>query len=170
MNEQDVGLLLNNNALIYRQYFEEAVSLIGIYVIYRAPIEGKKYDGYGEFDEYFLPAVKVGSIFEEHPTQKTMKKLGWVSELTDTPPIIHLPYDLPNIQVGGLVIVPSGVDNTQGRVFRIIDMDLSSMLYPSTVVCKLAPEYKSSMEKQDLNHKDNNFNILMQNEVWVNAD
>ena len=170
MNEQDVGLLLNDNALLYRTWFEEAVKLIGIYVIFRAPIAGKKYNGSGEFDDYFLPAVKVGCIFDEHPEQKTMKKLGWVSELTESTPIIHLPYDLPNLQVGSIVIVPSGIDNSQGRVFRIIDMNLSSMIYPSTIVCKLAPEYQSSMESQDLNHKDNNFNLLMQDEEWVNAD
>ena len=169
MDEKDVGLLLNDNALLYRDYFEEAVTLIGVYVIYRAPIAGKKYNGYGEIDDYFLPPVKVGSIFEEHPKQSTMKKLGWVAELTETPPIIHLPYDLPGIQVGGIVIVPSGVDNTQGRVFRIIAMDLSAMIYPSTVVCKLAPEYKSSVEREELNHKDNNFSVLIQDEEYVNA-
>lgn len=169
MNEQDVGLLLNDNALMYRDYFEEAVTLIGIYVIYMAPIAGKKYNGYGEFEDYFLPPVRVGSIFEEHPKQSTMKKLGWAAETTETPPIIHLPYNLPNLQVGGIVIVPSGVDNSKGRVFRIIAMDLSEMIYPSTIVCKLAPEFKSSSEKSDLNHTDNNFSVLLQNEEYVNA-
>lgn len=55
--------------------------LLGINVIYRAPREGKSYSGYGELESFYYEPILVGCIFNEHPNQWTMKKLGWDSEL-----------------------------------------------------------------------------------------
>lgn len=46
MDQKDVGILLREkNIKLQRHYFNEAVRLIGIQCIYRAPIEGKSWDG-----------------------------------------------------------------------------------------------------------------------------
>lgn len=77
MDNKDTGLLLNaSNIKLHRQYFSEMVKLIGIQVLYRAPREGKTYNGYGELDTFYYEPIKIGCIFNEHPTQWTMKKLG----------------------------------------------------------------------------------------------
>ena len=76
MDNKDTGILINKNILIYRQYFKEMVKLVGINVVYRAPRKDKAYDTYGELDSNYYEPIVVGCIFDEHPTQKTMKKLG----------------------------------------------------------------------------------------------
>ena len=72
--------------------------MIGIKVFYRAPMPNKHYTNYTEIDGSYYEPIEVGCIFDEHPTQQTLKKMGWVSELQDSASIIHVPYDLPNIQ------------------------------------------------------------------------
>ena len=84
MENKDTGLLLDKqNIELQRFYFEELVRLKGINLIYRAPRENKSYNGYGELDTFFYDPIVVGCIFEEHPNQWTMKKLGWNSELQE---------------------------------------------------------------------------------------
>ena len=69
------GLLLSPDIKIHRKYFEEMVKLMGIQVVYYAPRPGKRYTTYDEVkDNYQAPEV-VGVIFDEHPDQKSMKKL-----------------------------------------------------------------------------------------------
>lgn len=97
-NNQKYGLLLNKDALLYRKYFKEAVKLLGIYVIYRAPKKDKTYTQKAEIFSQYEDPILVGCIFEEHPTQQTLRKMQWVSELTENASLIHVPYDLPNIQ------------------------------------------------------------------------
>ena len=124
MNNKDVGILLNeNNIKLRRLYFKQACSLIGIRVIYRAPMENKVWDGSGELDGSFYPPEIVNCLFTEHVNQKTMKKLGWVAELQENSSIIEVPYDLKNLQIGALFIIPSGIDNAKGRVFKVISME-----------------------------------------------
>ena len=51
MDNRDVGLLLNEkNIKLQRHYFNETVKLLGIQVIYRAPLKDKHWDGAGELD------------------------------------------------------------------------------------------------------------------------
>lgn len=77
MEQKDVGILLREqNIKLQRHYFEEVVKLIGIQCIYRAPLPGKNWDGWGELDAYYEKPIVVGCLFEEHPTQKTLKKRG----------------------------------------------------------------------------------------------
>lgn len=160
MDRQDTGILLNPaNIKLQRKYFEEMVRLIGINVVYRAPRENKHYDGHGELDSFYYEPVMVGCIFDEHPNQWTMKKLGWVSEMQDSASLIHVPYDVPKLQDGSLFIVPSGIDGAQGRLFRVIAMS-SIAVYPATIACQIAPVWESKFERSQLTHKDNDFNLL----------
>ena len=75
------GQLLTPDMKIHRIYFEEMVNLIGIKVYYRAPMPNKSWTNYTEIESNYYDPIEVGVIFDEHPTQQTLKKMGWVSEL-----------------------------------------------------------------------------------------
>ena len=75
------GVLLTPDMKIHRKYFEEMTKLIGIQVFYRAPKPGKTYTNYTEIISNYYDPIQVGVIFDEHPTQQTLKKMQWVSEL-----------------------------------------------------------------------------------------
>ena len=102
MKNNDTGILLNDqNIKLHRQWFKQMTKLIGLNVIYQAPKDTdpniKTYNRYGELDPEYEEGIVVGCIFDEHPTQKTMRKLGWNAEMADTSTVIHVPYDLPNV-------------------------------------------------------------------------
>ena len=102
----------------------------------------KEFDMYGDLKaQYPEKWEAVGCIFQDHPDQKTLKKMGWVAELQEGSSIIHVPYDLPNLQVGCLFEVPSGLDSAEPRLFRVISMQ-NIMVYPASIACEIAPEYE----------------------------
>lgn len=164
MENKDTGLLLDKqNIELQRFYFEELVRLKGINLVYRAPRENKEYNGYGELNTFFYEPIVVGCIFDEHPNQWTMKKLGWASELQEEVSIVHVPYNTPRLQNGSLFIVPAGIDGAEGRLFRITKMSTICM-YPASVACQIAPVWKNTFENEQLDHSDNNFNLLKEEE------
>lgn len=74
--------------------------------------------------------------------------------------MIHLPYDLHDLQVGCLVEVPSAFDGASSRLFRITKLN-AIMIYPASIACEIVPEYKSEFEKSDQNvFVNTNFNLL----------
>lgn len=138
------GVLLHPSIKLHRQYFKEMVKLLGIYVYYIPPKpESKHYTTYGELEALYNDAMKVGVIFDEHPTQQTLKKIGWVSELQENASIIHVDYDLPGLEQGALFVIPSGLDNAKGRLFRVVRLT-NSIVYPASVTCELIPEYQDN--------------------------
>lgn len=160
MNQNDTGFLLNpNNIKLHRFWFDRVVKQRGVMLIYRQPKEGKEYSGYGELDSAYYEPKKVGCLFEEHPTIWTMRKLGWNSELTDSNLIVHVPYDLEGLQAGALFIVPSAIDNTQGRVFKVLRMS-TTMIYPASIACEIGPMLINEHESSQNDYSRSNFNIL----------
>lgn len=154
------GLLITPDIKLHRQYFKEMVRLLGVNCIYRAPVvSDKHYTLNGEVETQFQAPQVVGCLFEDHPTQKTTKKLGWNSEQMEGASIIHVPYDLKDLQQGALFIVPSAFDNTKGRLFRVDELS-SIMIYPASISCKIVPEYEDTFDKSQLNHSKDNFNLL----------
>lgn len=143
MQAPKYGLLLNNDIKLHRGYFDEMIRLLGIQVIYRAPLPDKHYTTYAEIESNYAEPILVGCIFDEHPTQQTLKKMGWVAELQQNSSFIHVPYDLPHLQQGALFIVPSGIDNAKGRLFRVVSMS-TSMVYPASITCEIVPEYENT--------------------------
>lgn len=143
MQAPKYGLLLNNDIKLHRGYFDEMIRLLGIQVIYRAPLPDKHYTTYAEIESNYAEPILVGCIFDEHLTQQTLKKMGWVAELQQNSSFIHVPYDLPNLQQGALFIVPSGLDNAKGRLFRVVSMS-TSMVYPASITCEIVPEYENT--------------------------
>ena len=161
---QDYGKLLNADIKLHRHYFKQMVTLLGINCQYYAPLNNKHFDKLGDLETNYMPAETVGCIFQEHPDQKTLKKMGWVAELQEGASIIHVPYDLKGLEVGALFLVPSGLDKAEGRLFRVISMQ-NIMIYPASIACEIAVEYGNSDEKvlvQDFSK--NNFTVLVDHE------
>ena len=142
----DFGLLINKDIKLYRTWFKQMTALHGINCKYRAPLKNKDYDSYGDLESGYKPEILVGCLFVEHPDQKSLKKAGWVAELQEGSSIIHVPYDLPDLQVGALFEVPSGIDIGKGRLFRVISMS-NIMIYPASIACEIALEYESNDEQ-----------------------
>lgn len=164
MSDNNYGLLINKDIKLHRFYFKEMVKLLGINCQYRAPMSNKHFNTIGDLESDYYPAEIVGCIFQEHPDQKTLKKMGWVAELQESSSIIHVPYDLKGLEVGALFSIPSGLDNAAPRVFRVISMQ-NIMVYPASIACEIAPEYATSDEKvltQDFS--SNNFTVLVDHE------
>ena len=160
MNSGNYGVLLRDSDIkIHRKYFEEMCKLIGVNVLYYIPKENKYWTTYAEIKTNFYDPILVSCIFEDHPNQYTMKKLGWDSELQENASLISVPYDLEKIQVGAIFIVPSSIDNTKGRVFRVVRMR-NSMIYPSSITCELVPEYENTFSSSEFVYKDSSFNLL----------
>lgn len=153
------GLLLNSNIKLHRTYFNEMVKLLGIQVIYRAPKADKHWTNYGEIESNYDTPIRVGCIFDEHPNQKTLKKIGWVAELQQNSSIIHVAYDLPNIQQGALFIIPSGLDNGKSRLFRVVELT-NSIVYPASITCEIVPEYENTFENSSYDFSTTSFNLL----------
>ena len=80
---QKYGTLLQPSIKLHRKYFDEMVKLIGIYVLYYQLKEGtEKYTFYNEqVGQTNIPPMLVGCIFDEHPTQYTLRKMQWAAEL-----------------------------------------------------------------------------------------
>lgn len=142
----DYGTLIRKDIKLHRTWFKQMVSLHGINCKYKAPLQNKTYDIHGDLTTGYRPEIIVGCLFEEHPNQKSLKKAGWVAELQEGSSIIHVPYDLPGLQVGALFEVPSGLDDGKGRVFRVIGLS-NIMIYPASIACELALEYASNDEQ-----------------------
>ena len=145
-NVKDYGILIGRDITLHRMWFKQMLALHGINCKYRAPLNNKEYDNYGDLQTSYKPEIIVGCLFEEHPNQKSLKKAGWVAELQEGSSMIHVPYDLPDLQVGALFEIPSGLDNGKGRVFRVISMS-NIMVYPASIACELALEYESNNEQ-----------------------
>lgn len=161
---QDYGLLLKERDIkLQRKYFDEMCTMVGIRVIHRAPRAGKSYTIYSEIDSNYFEPQLTRCIFEEHPNQRTMKKLGWNSELSESASIISVPYDLKGLQQGSLFIIPSAFDKTQGRLFRVVEIT-GIMIYPCSLTCKLVPELENTFTENTYLHKTNSFNLLNREE------
>lgn len=165
-NTNKYGLLLNPDIKLHRMYFQEMCSLIGINVIYRAPKKDKHYTTYAEIKSNYQDPILLGCIFDEHPTQQTLKKMGWVSELQEDSSIIHIPYDTPDIQQGSLFIVPSGLDDGKGRLFRLIKIS-NVMVYPASIACEIVPEYENTYEESQNNFDNSSFNLLREEDYHL---
>lgn len=162
--QKDYGFLINKDIKLHRKYFEQMTKMLGINCIYQEPLPGKDYDMHGHLSTKYKEGITVGCIFQDHPDQKTLKKMGWVAELQEGSSIIHVPYDLSGIQVGALFTIPSGIDNAPPRVFRVISIQ-NIMVYPASIACEIAPEYFDRDEQvQFTDFSKEDFTLLIDNE------
>ena len=162
MQNKDTGILLNDkNIKLHRVYFEQMVKLLGVNVDYFAPIDADlKYNLYGELFSHYEAPKTIGCIYDEHPTQKTMKMLGWNAELADASVVIHVPYDLKKLQVGAIFRLPAGLDKANDRIYRVLRIS-NIAIYPASVACELGPLLQDTMTREDIEDFDeSNFNLL----------
>lgn len=145
-NLKDYGLLITKDIKLHRAWFKQFTALHGINCKYKAPCKNKDYDVHGDLNTGYMPEILVGCLFNEHPDQKSLRKAGWVAELQEGSSIIHVPYDLPGLQVGALFEVPSGLDCGKSRTFRVISMS-NIMIYPASIACEIALEYETNDEQ-----------------------
>ena len=75
-NRKDYGILLTPEIKLHRKYFLEMAKLLGIQLIYKAPLPGKTFDKHGDLNANYYPGQVVFGIFQDHPDQKTLKKMG----------------------------------------------------------------------------------------------
>jgi len=88
-----------------------------------------------------------------------MRKVGWNTELADTSIVIHVPYDT-DVETGGLFVIPSGLDKSEGRVFKVLRMS-NIAIYPASIICELGPMLINTTEKGPINDfSGSNFNVL----------
>ena len=153
------GRLITPDIKLHRKWFDEMVRLIGIQVVYRAPRKDKHWTSFAEIESTYQPPIIIGCIFDEHPTQQTMKKIGWVSELQKDSSLIHIAYDNPDIQQGALFIVPSGLDDGKGRLFRCVKLT-NSIVYPASIACEIVPEYEDTYQNTNNDFMHSSFNLL----------
>lgn len=158
------GLLLNKDIKLHRMWFKQMTKLHGINCLYYAPKASTIFNTQGDLEaNYYLPQV-VGLIFQDHPDQKTMRKMGWVAQLQEGASIVHVPYDLPHLQVGALFSIPSGIQGAPNRLFRVISMQ-TTMVYPASISCEVAPEYETDTTQSQLNDfGQSDFTMLKDNQ------
>ena len=70
-----------------------------------------------------------------------------------------MPYDLKGLQQGALFIVPSGLDDGKGRMFKVSRIT-NIMVYPASIACEIVPEYENTYENTLDDFKDTSFNLL----------
>lgn len=157
-NRNEAGLLLTPDIKLHRQWFREMAKLQGVGVIYYRPLN-KGYTTYTEIKGEQYHPYNIYVIYEQTPSQRTMRTLGWNSELSEGASIIHVPYDLEKLQVGSLFLMPSGLDNTKGRLFRVSKMS-NIALYPASIACEIVPEFSSDYNDELFNHEHNSLNLL----------
>lgn len=165
-DSEKFGTLLTPDMKLYRQFFEELVRLQGIKVVYYAPRPDKHYTLHGEIKSNYQNPEVVGAIFNEYPDQRSMRKRGWVVELQEGASLISVPFDLHDLQRGALFAIPSGLDNTKGRLFRVESL-LNTMIYPSSITCEIVPEWEDTLPDSKLDRQHTDFNFLAQEDPDV---
>lgn len=176
------GFLLTPAIKLHRRWFIEMSKLIGIRVKYRYPQNpilddqgeevgqqiGVNWTTYAEIDSKYSCPEDIYCIFEQHPDQKTMKKIGWMSELQEGSSIIHVQYDLKNLQYGCLFTLPGGLDDSKGRLFRVVRIT-NGIIYPASLMCEVVPEYFDKYVP-DMNTHESNSNIdVLNNEEYYHT-
>ena len=153
------SLFHENDIKLHRKYFAEMVKLWGVLVDYYAPKKNNHRTIYGEVVSSYYEPMRIGVLFNQHPDQKTMKKLGWDNQ-TDTEAIlITVPYDTPNIQVGAKFLFPAAVDGGEPKQYKVTRMR-TSMIYPSSIVCECMPEYEDEFKISDFEFAHTGMNVI----------
>ena len=140
-----MGLLNRHDANIYRGYFTEMCKLIGISVGYQYVKEQKMTIHSEDISELSMP-IRIDILFDENPTVDTLNKLGWVSEIGDTPIIANLPYNTPKLTVNARIIIESTDGVARPRVFKITKI-ASDLEFPDAYTVALVPVFDQYPQK-----------------------
>lgn len=150
--------LVKSDALIQRKYFKEMLQLYGIDGMYFQTKDGSiSYNETGELSAEYLEPIPCQMIFDQVPTVSTLKKLGWVTELDKSQPLIHVNYDLPELQIGCCFNIEDPLRPGKGRLFRVTKMSVG-IIYPMCVTCQIVAILGDRPEKTLQPEKSNEIN------------
>lgn len=143
-----MGLLVGNDAKLFRSYFDEMAKLIGIQVKYYYVID-ENFSIYGDENPLgFSEPELIDIIFDENPNIRTLKRYGWITEGEERQPIMaQFSYNTKNLQKGCRIEIQSNLYD-KGRLFVVTDMT-TNLEFPESYMCKLAPVFhnKNTEEK-----------------------
>lgn len=141
-----MGLLNRADSVIFRQYFNEMVKLIGQSVGYQYVVKQSLTIHSEDNSELSVP-IRLDVLFDENPSVDTLNRLGWVSELNDQQPIIvNMPYNTPNLTVNARIIVESVDGVGRPRVFRITKIQ-SDLEFPDAYTCAIVPVFDQYIQR-----------------------
>lgn len=157
-----MGLLINSDAELLRNFFKEAAKLRGIEVLYQYPID-MTFSKYAEEDPRgYSEPKKLDIIFEANPSIKTLKRYKWITETAEDVPLMgHFPYDTFKLSKGCRIEIPSPLSPDSGRLFTVTEIH-TSLEYPEAWACKLAPVFhvKPNPEQVEKKLEKTNDNYL----------
>ena len=154
-----MGLLTNNDATLYRDWFKEMAKLRGITVQYRYVI-AQDTTIHGEVNPTNLTdPITLDIIFETNPRMKTLRNIGWVSETNEEKPYLMMfPFDTPHISNEARVYIPPDVQAVKDiKEFKITSINMN-MEYPDCYICTVVPVMQSEEIKDD--YSKTNFNYF----------
>lgn len=152
-----MGLLTQNDAKVFQNWFKEACLLHGIPVKYVYPVR-ENVTIYTEIQPEFSEVIDLDIMFDENPSVKTLKRIGWVSEdPDDKPAIAHLPFDTPYLQTKARILIPPIGQAIPGRWFEVTSIH-SQLEYPDSYTVTLAPVFET--EKEKTNYNESNYNYV----------
>lgn len=158
-----MGLLVDEDALLFRSFFKEMAKLRGITVKYQHPLADKHYSIHTELITSYSDPIDIDIILNEYPKQKTLKRLGWLSEdPEDRPLIAEISTDTPHVQRGSRIII-KGADTEDEKIFRIMEI-ASNMVYPDSLTVKLAPDFQTKEAPSKDVYVEGNFTYMRESE------
>lgn len=151
-----MGILVNEDSTLFREFFSEMAALRGISVDYIYPVD-EDVEIHGQIFPHFSSIFNINVVFDSTPKVKTLKNYGWFSENSDDKPyIIYFPYDTPHIQTKARIkLYPIGCEK-DGKWFEITDIS-QAIEYPDTYACRVAPVFITDTPKLDYEQTNNNY-------------
>lgn len=135
-----MGLLVRDDARLFRHCFREMCKLIGQSVAYQYIVK-KEVTIHSEDNSDFSMPIRLDVIFDENPTIDTLNRLGWISENSEEKPfIINLPWNTPHLTANARITIESVDGTARPRVFKITKIK-SDLEFPDAYTCALVPVY-----------------------------
>lgn len=124
----------------------------------------KSFTIHGELRAIYSEPQPIDLIFQEAPSMKTLRAIGWSSEDNsdgDKPYVIQVPFDTEKLQVGCRVLIPFSIyDNDESRkVFRITKIAVIAQ-FPDCYTCTIAPEFETNPIKTNPDYSKTNSNFM----------
>ena len=113
--------------------------LIGISVGYQYITE-KNMTIHSEDNSKLSLPIRIDVLFDENPSVDTVNRIGWTSELTESPVIVNMPYNTPKLTVNTRITIESSDGVSRPRVYKITKIQ-SDLEYPDAFTCVAVPVF-----------------------------
>lgn len=131
--------LLQEDILLMRSRYDEALQMMGIPCEYQYPMyPDLNSQGEAIVDNYSV-AEKTHIFFDGSPKIQTYKRLGWVVEnQNDLPFLIHCSFNLQHLQKDCIFRISGQYSGMPDRVFRVTELTYD-LQCADHIVCKVVP-------------------------------